>query len=182
MIGGLAKNRTSSKVNMDVVHGLYNALMRLARSPVFYNRFMVPDTVDGRYDLMCLMLGLFLFRTQQIQPETAQALFDHAFKDVERGLREAGIGDLSVPKHMKKMLAAFYGRAAAYYEALEQQDTAGLAIVVTRNLYNGDMNAPSGSMAEWVRIAWQYLASVDSNEFLSQPEMILELVPPEYQD
>lgn len=179
MIDRLAQRKPNAKANMDVVHGFYDVMMRLARSPVFYTRFAVPDTVDGRYDLMCLMLSLFLFRVQQAEPETAQALFDFAFKDVERGLREAGIGDLSVPKHMKKMLAAFYGRAAAYYEALEQQDTAGLAIVVTRNLYNGDQQAPAASMAEWMRIAWQFMSQTDWRDFVAEPATILELVPRE---
>lgn len=182
MIGALGQKWSqksfTQKVNMTVVHELYNVVAQMARTPVFYQRFAVPDTVDGRYDLLCLMLSLFLFRVQLAQPETAQTLFDHCFKDIERGLREAGIGDLSVPKHMKKMLAAFYGRAAAYYEALEQQDTAGLAIVITRNLYNNDAHAPAGSMAEWTRIAWQFLSQTDSKDFFAQPEAILALVPP----
>lgn len=178
MLGASAKPSVTKKADQAAVERLYATVTALARQPVFYTRFSVPDTTDGRYDLFCLMLSLVLFRVQQNEPETAQALFDWAFKDTERGLREAGVGDLGVPKHMKKMLAAFYGRAAAYYEALDQQDTASLAAVMTKNLYSGDLNSASGSMAEWTRIAWQYLSGTDLQEFMTDPDQILQLVPP----
>lgn len=171
--------KTPQKTNYDseALHRLYNTVTKLSRSPVFYTRFAVPDTTDGRFDLLCLMLSLFLFRIQQINPELAQALFDLTFKDMDRGLREAGVGDLGVPKHMKRMLQGFYGRAASYYEALEQQDTASLSAVLTRNLYAGVADAPSGSMAEWVQIAWQFLLALDFQYIYGKPDMILELVP-----
>ena len=173
------KKTTTSKADPAVVERLYKTVTDLARAPVFYTRFAVPDTIDGRYDLLCLMLGLFLFRIQQVDGILAQALFDRAFKDVERGLREAGVGDLSVPKHMKRMLAAFYGRVAAYYEALDQQEAEGLAIILTRNLYNSDTSAPAMPMSEWVRISWQFLLSTDAQELIADPDLMLQLVPPE---
>lgn len=179
MIGISAFKKSSTKPDPALVDRLHKTATELSRQPVFYTRFAVPDTIDGRYDLLCLMLGLFLFRIQQIDGELAQAVFDRAFKDVERGLREAGVGDLSVPKHMKRMLAAFYGRAASYYEALEQQQTEGLAVILTRNLYNGEVAAPAAEMAEWVRIASQFLMSVEGEALLQHPEIVLELVPPE---
>lgn len=179
MINPLAKKGTSRKPNPDTVEHIYKTVTDLARAPVFYTRFSVPDTIDGRYDLLCVMLSLYLFRIQQIDGELAQATFDRCFKDVERGLREAGVGDLGVPKHMKRMLAAFYGRAASYYEALEQQQAEGLAIILTRNLYNGDVTAPAAQMGEWIRIAWQFLTSTDAKEIIENPDLLLQLVPPE---
>ncbi len=173
------KPATSKKADPHQVNQLYMAVTTLARAPVFYTRFAVPDTTDGRYDLFCLSLALYLFRVQQASPELAQALFDFSFKGVELGLREAGVGDLSVSKHMKKMLEAFYGRAALYYEALEQQDTASLSAVLTRNLYNDVMDSPAGSMAEWVRIAWSYLQQISVEELVQQPEELLQLLPSE---
>jgi len=179
MIGNSAFKKSSRKPDPATVDHLYKTVSDLARQPVFYTRFLVPDTIDGRYDLLCVMLSLFLFRIQQIDGELAQAVFDRTFKDVERGLREAGVGDLGVPKHMKRMLAAFYGRAASYYEALEQQETEGLAIMLTRNLYNGDTNNAALPMAEWMRIASQFLSATDGKEFIEHPEIVLEIVPPE---
>ncbi len=177
MIGSLRQRQPAAKIDPEIVERLYLAVTSLARNPVFYTRFQVPDTVDGRFDLLTLMLGMYLFRIQQNHPELAQGLFDRSFKDVERGLREAGVGDLSVPKHMKRMLAGFYGRAASYYEALEQQQAEGLAVILNRNLYNGDANAPAAEMGEWVRIAWQYLQQLDTNEFISDPASLALLVP-----
>jgi hypothetical protein len=101
------------------------------------------------------------------------------FKDTELGLREAGVGDLSVSKHMKKMLEAFYGRASLYYEALEQKDTGSLTAAMTRNLYNGDINAPAGSMAEWVNIAWMYLSQIEATDFVADPKQLMQILPPE---
>lgn len=180
MIGISAFKKSGRKPDPALIEGLHRTITDLARQPVFYTRFAVPDTIDGRYDLLCVMLSLFLFRVQQIDGDLAQAVFDRTFKDVERGLREAGVGDLSVPKHMKRMLAAFYGRAASYYEALDQQQTEGLAVILVRNLYNGQvaMNDAT-SMAEWMRIASQFLMACDGSELIANPEMVLALVPPE---
>jgi hypothetical protein len=102
-----------------------------------------------------------------------------AFRDVERGLREVGVGDLSVSKHMKKMLEAFYGRASLYYEAFEQKDNAALAAVITRNLYNGQQNDEAFAMAEWVTILWTYMMHIDTAEFVKNPAQLLQLLPPE---
>lgn len=180
MLGLFAKNRNTSKPDPDMVLRLYHTVTTLAREPVFYTRFSVPDTTDGRYDLLCVMLSLFLFRVQRDEPDSAQALFDLAFKDMERGLREAGVGDLGVPKHMKRMIQGFYGRAAAYYEAIEQNETEGLAIILSRNLYNQDaLFMPAIQMAEWMMICWQFLIQIGMDDLKSDPSVVLQLVPPE---
>jgi cytochrome b pre-mRNA-processing protein 3 len=177
MLGQVRQRNPAAKIDPAIVERLYLAVTSLARNPVFYTRFQVPDTVDGRFDLLTVMLSLYLFRIQQNHPELAQGLFDRTFKDVERGLREAGVGDLSVPKHMKRMLAGFYGRAASYYEALEQQQAEGMSVMLTRNLYNGDVKAPAIQMGEWVRIAWNYLQQLDTNDFINEPDSLSQLVP-----
>ena len=175
----LASKSKTAKPDQALVESFYKAATDLARAPVFYTRFAVPDTNDGRFDLLCLTLSLFLFRIQRDDPATAQAVFDLAFKDMERGLREAGVGDLGVPKHMKRMIQGFYGRSASYYEALEQSDVASLSAVLTRNLYNGAVDAPSGSMGEWVQIAWSYMSQIDTAELNANPATVLQLVPPQ---
>lgn len=178
-MGPFLKKAGTKKPDPEGVARLYAAACDLARAPVFFTRFSVPDTTDGRYDLWCLTLSLFLFRLQQVDADLAQAVFDRAFKDTELGLREAGVGDLSVSKHMKKMLEVFYGRAALYYEALEQRDTGSLTAAMSRNLYNGDINAPAGSMAEWVNIAWMYLSQIEATDFVADPRQLMQILPPE---
>lgn len=115
---------------------LYSAVMAQARRPVFFTRLGVPDTVDGRFDLLTLHAALVMrrLRADGIPGQAfAQALFDRMFRDMERAVREMGVGDLGVSKHMKRMIRAFYGRAQAYEAALA--DHAVLSEALVRNLY-----------------------------------------------
>ena len=96
------------------VHDLYAGVVEKARDPAFYAVLGVPDTVDGRFDMIVLhaMLVLRRFRGQGAAAETrGQQLFDLMFKDMDQSLREMGVGDMGVGKHIKRMAQAFYGRA-----------------------------------------------------------------------
>ncbi len=106
-----------------------------ARLPAFYERFGVPDTVNGRFDMVLLHLWLVLrrLRTGTEGTALAQALFDHFCSDMDDNLREMGVGDLSVPKRMVKFAEAFYGRTAAYDAALKA-DGSELAQALARNV------------------------------------------------
>ncbi|MGC2854224.1 ubiquinol-cytochrome C chaperone family protein [Novispirillum sp. DQ9] len=121
----------------DSAYAIYGALVDHARQAPFYTRLGVPDTVDGRFDMICLHAFLVIRRLQAEggeAPALAQKLFDTMFKDMDRNLREMGVGDLSVGKHVKRMAKAYYGRAAAYEHGM----TAGrevLEAALRRNLY-----------------------------------------------
>lgn len=96
------------------VQDLYAAVVEKARDPAFYAVLGVPDTVDGRFDMIVLhaMLVLRRFRGQGDAAEIrGQELFDLMFKDMDQSLREMGVGDMGVGKHIKRMAQAFYGRA-----------------------------------------------------------------------
>lgn len=96
------------------VHNLYSRVVEKARDPGFYASLGVPDTVDGRFDMIVLhaMLTLRRLRGQGDAAEArGQELFDLMFKDMDQSLREIGVGDMSVGKHIKRMAQAFYGRA-----------------------------------------------------------------------
>ncbi|MGB0694099.1 MAG: ubiquinol-cytochrome C chaperone family protein [Rhodospirillaceae bacterium] len=127
---------------------LYGSLVAQARSPVFYGPLQVPDTVDGRYDMIVVHAALILRRIARQEEQDAakvdrdsrsaklaQALFDLMFADMDRNLREMGVGDLSVGKHVKKMMKAFYGRADAYERGLRAKDPILLADALAENLY-----------------------------------------------
>jgi cytochrome b pre-mRNA-processing protein 3 len=117
--------------------GLYSSLVAQARQPGFYLEFGVPDTVDGRFDMVLLHAFLVLRRLKGDHSRTAdlaQALFDHMFADMDRNLREMGVGDLAVGRRIKAMAAAFYGRIAAYETGLALGEAA-LADALKRNLY-----------------------------------------------
>ena len=121
----------------DPVIALYSALVNKARDPKFYTDYGVPDTVDGRFDMLVIHAMLVMRRLREVPAEvhtTGQRLFDLMFTDMDRSLREMGVGDMSVGKHVKKMARAFYGRAAAYEEGMDAGDDA-LARAITENLF-----------------------------------------------
>ncbi|MEM6464325.1 MAG: ubiquinol-cytochrome C chaperone family protein [Pseudomonadota bacterium] len=127
--------------NREIVDGLYRQLTALARDPVYYADMRVPDTVMGRFEMMTLTIVLFLRRTHESNPvikQLAQDLVDTFFEDMDHSLRELGVGDVSVPKRMKKLARMFYGRAQTYGNALNDRDGDELAECLYRNLYPSD--------------------------------------------
>jgi len=116
---------------------LYAALVRQARQPGFYTVCGVPDTVDGRFDMILLHAFLLLRRLKREHARSrdlGQAVFDLMFADMDENLREMGVGDLAVGKRIKGMAQAFYGRIAAYEAGLAAADES-LDLALRRNLY-----------------------------------------------
>ena len=105
---------------------------------MFYRHLHVPDTVDGRLDLLILHLWLVLRRLRRVEtgPALSQALFDHFCDDMDANLREMGVGDLTVPRRMQAFGEAFYGRTAAYDLAWSESE-ARLADALQKNILNG---------------------------------------------
>jgi cytochrome b pre-mRNA-processing protein 3 len=121
---------------------LYRIIVEQARQPVFYSDLGVPDTPDGRYDMIAAHVILVLRRLRDAHSETrklAQALFDLMLADMDQNLREMGVGDLAVGKRVKGMAMAFYGRLAAYGAALRDDNAAALHAALSRNLYRKAM-------------------------------------------
>ncbi|PKU25563.1 ubiquinol-cytochrome C chaperone family protein [Telmatospirillum siberiense] len=122
---------------------LYAAAVRQARREEFYLSFGVPDSVDGRFDLLALHVFLLLHRLGKSgRPAKAlsQVVFDLMFADMEANLREMGVSDMAVGGRVKTMAKAFYGRIAAYEPGLEAAsgDPAVLRDALARNLYRGE--------------------------------------------
>jgi cytochrome b pre-mRNA-processing protein 3 len=139
---------------------LYGAIVAQARQPALYTDLHVPDTVDGRFDMVVLHLVLAVRRLRATAATEQQALFDLFVADMDRSLREMGVGDLTVPKRIKKMAEAFYGRLEAYGNALTAGDRAGLAEAIDRNVFPdaGDP-AAAGALAAYALAAEQALAA-----------------------
>ena len=102
------------------IEAIYGMIVTQAREPLFYRDLGVPDTVNGRFDLLLLHLWMVLrhLAAMPAGAELSQALFDHFCADMDANLREMAVGDLTVPKKMQALGEAFYGRAAAYDMAL----------------------------------------------------------------
>jgi cytochrome b pre-mRNA-processing protein 3 len=118
------------------IASFYGAIVAQARLPVFYVEFGVPDTVQGRFDLIVLHMVLLLRRLARTAagPSLGQRLFDRFCSDLDDNLREMGIGDLAVPKHMRRFGEAFYGRQAAYLAALDAADGRDFENALARNI------------------------------------------------
>ncbi len=119
---------------------LYGCIVDQARLPAFYNDCGVPDTVGGRFDLIGLHAYLVMRCLKEMANERgaglSQRLFDIMFTDMDRNLREMGVGDLSVGKKVKERAKAFYGRVKAYDEGLAGGQEA-LEDALRRNLFVG---------------------------------------------
>ncbi|WP_209008208.1 ubiquinol-cytochrome C chaperone family protein [Roseibium polysiphoniae] len=117
---------------------VYSQIVAQARQMPFYERMAVPDTVDGRFDMIVvhavLLFGRLRCESKDIS-DFAQRVFDVFFNDMDASLREMGVSDVRVPKKIKALGEAFYGRADAYMPALEEGDVDGLAEALTRNIY-----------------------------------------------
>jgi cytochrome b pre-mRNA-processing protein 3 len=135
--------------------GLYGAAVAAARERYFYATLGVPDSLDGRFDMVGLHAAL-LIRGLRLCPEPgpalAQAVFDAMFSDMDRNLREMGVSDLAVGKRVRAMWEAFHGRAQAYDAALAAGDSDALAAAIGRNVWRGEP-APPGAAETLARIA-----------------------------
>ena len=140
---------------------LYGAAVAAARDPYFYADLGVPDTLDGRFDLVGLHVCLLIRRLRALpdpRPTLAQAVFDAMFSDMDINLRELGVGDLSVGKRVRAMWEAFHGRAAAYDAALDAADPAVLEAALARNVWRGGPAEGAAALARLVRAQDAHLA------------------------
>lgn len=139
---------------------LYGSAVAAARDPYLYATLGVPDTLDGRFDAICLHVYLLIRRLNQdgtAGAEMAQAVFDAMFNDMDINLREMGVGDMSVGKRNRKMWEAFHGRSAAYAAAWEDPET--FAAGLGRNFWRG-AEPLAGSPAILVRLARAQFAAL----------------------
>lgn len=156
---------------IDSARAIYAVVVRQARSPAFYRDLGVPDTVDGRFELVVLHAFLVLRRLKgepAPAPEVAQALFDVMFDDMDAGLREMGAGDMGVGKRVKAMAEAFYGRIASYDAALGEAG-GRLREALERNLYGTLAAKPAAAeaLAGYVRSQARRLGALDADAVLA---------------
>jgi cytochrome b pre-mRNA-processing protein 3 len=149
--------RFRRKRRTDRIERLYGAIVSQARQRGFYAGYAVPDTIEGRFELVVLHTVLLLDRLTSEGDELrelGQAVFDRFCLDMDDNLREMGVGDLSVPKQMRRIAAAFYGRANSYRSALTGEPDA-LVEALRRNIYGEGPGARDHAMrlADYVRAA-----------------------------
>jgi cytochrome b pre-mRNA-processing protein 3 len=148
------------------IAALYGTIVAQARAPAFYRAYGVPDTINGRFEMVVLHMVLVLRRLES-EPAPlrrhGQALFNRFCADMDGSLREMGVGDLAVPVKMRKIGQAFYGRQAAYAAALAGGDPEALAAVLASDVFGWESGMPPGAgrLASYMRAAIGHLAGCD---------------------
>ena len=150
------------------IEAIYGMIVTQAREPLFYRDLAVPDTVNGRFDLLLMHLWLVLRRLKSVElgQGLSQALFDHFCNDMDDNLRELGVSDLKVPKRMQAFGEAFYGRTAAYDLALTDGHEA-LAQALCKNVLNGENIEKARQLAIYAEGAMSALDRQDEAALMS---------------
>jgi len=148
--------------NRVVVARLYAEIVRATRKPTPFETWGVPDTLDGRYDMLLLHAFVVFRRLGALMREDAarlgvaecrtepgglsQALFNHLMRDLDSNLREAGVSDMRIGAKVKERTKEFYGRVAAYEKGLAAEDDSVLRDALDRNVYT-KVEAPADGLA-----------------------------------
>ncbi len=123
--------------NRQIIEALYAAIVAAARRETFFSEWQVPDTPLGRFEMLSLHMFVLQYRLRgETGParDIAQELIDDFFTELDHSLRELGIGDVGVPKRMKKLARMFYGRTLTYGAAIEAGSRPELASALARNI------------------------------------------------
>jgi cytochrome b pre-mRNA-processing protein 3 len=162
MVWPLNHFRKSPKPLRGTIQTMYGMIVTQAREPLFYRDLGVPDTVNGRFDVLVLHLWMVLRRLTGLETGAAlrQALFDRFCEDMDANLREMGVGDLTVPKRMQEFGEAFYGRSAAYDLALAE-GREELAQALCRNILDGQQIENARRLAFYAEAGIKALAELD---------------------
>jgi cytochrome b pre-mRNA-processing protein 3 len=170
-------NRKANHARRDAALALYGDVARQAREPKLYTTLGVPDTFDGRFDALALYVALMLWRLRGQGADSdalAKELSSLFVADMDRTIREIGVGDLSVGKHVKRMASAMLGRMEAYGAALSGEPVAddpanALEEALVRNIWRG--NQPGDDMAaelaQYIRDFWAVLSAVPLEKLLA---------------
>ena len=124
-----------------ISNDIYQKIVKFSRNKIFYTKFKVPDTIDGRFDMLVLITIIVVFRLSKIKDEgikLSQKIFDIVFKDLDFSLRELGAGDVSVANNMKKLISSYMGRQKIYLKAFKNDDEKFLAMAFKNNIFRNN--------------------------------------------
>ena len=124
-----------------ISNDIYQKIVKFSRNKIFYTKFNVPDTIDGRFDMLVLITIIVVFRLSKIKDEgikLSQKIFDIVFKDLDFSLRELGAGDVSVANNMKKLISSYMGRQKIYLKAFKNDDEKFLAMAFKNNIFRNN--------------------------------------------
>lgn len=159
----------AKRIQKENAFSLYMACVKQARHPAFYKDLGVVDTMEGRFEMICLHASLLVeFLYSVGEEKLAQTVFDVMFVDIDRNMREEGVGDLAVSKRIKKMMQGFKGRATAYKEGLETSD---LNLVIERNIGATDPRIIS-CFVDYIEQAYAHVKTIPVATAMKTPEIL----------
>ena len=151
---------------------LYHNILQASRAPLLYRDYGVEDSIDGRFDCLCLFQSLVTLRLSGRGPDLgglSQELFDAMFLDMDMTLREMGVGDMGVGKRVKFMSEAYMGRLSAYDVALQDKGPEQLEAALHRNLFReGEVQGQTKALAVQVRALVLRLNGLDDDALLAE--------------
>ena len=166
---------------------LYHQILQASRAVPLYRDYGIEDSIDGRFDALCLMQSLVMRRLSarsEALTALSQELFDAMFADMDLTLREMGVGDMGVGKRVKFMSEAYMGRLSAYDKALSAYEAGDgeelLQQALHRNIYReGAVTGDEAGLAKSVIAIDAKVAALDEEAFLSGqlPDDVLDVAP-----
>ena len=130
------------KKNYETIDNIiYQKIVEFSRNKIFYTKYKVPDTIDGRFDILVLTTIIIVFRLSKIKDKgtyLSQKIFDIIFRDLDFSLRELGAGDVSVSNNMKKLISSYMGRQKTYIKAFKNDDEKFLELAFKNNIYRNN--------------------------------------------
>ena len=133
-----------------ISHDIYQKIVKFSRNKIFFTKYKVPDTIDGRFDMLVLSMIIVVYRLSKINDEgveLSQKIFDIVFKDLDFSLRELGAGDVSVSTNMKKLISSYMGRQKSYIKSFKNDDEKSLASAFEKNIYRNNDQHKSLSLS-----------------------------------
>lgn len=162
-----------------MIEAIYQRVAVASRQPALYLQLGIADTAEGRFEALTLHAWMFLRRLRQL-PDPAEAVgqdvIDVLFRELDRALRELGVGDLSVGKRMKKLAKAFYGRLTSYEAALHDGSDDALALALGRNLLDSE-NPAGPEFVSYVRSSVRHLDGLDLQAILDGARLFVDIDP-----
>jgi len=159
-----------ARLDAGIPATLYGAIVAQARTSALYTDLAVPDTVEGRFEMVTAHTGLVLRRLGR-GDETARAVgqgvFDVFCDEMDDALRALGVKDTSVGKRMRKLAEAYYGRTEAYDAAFAAGDAKLLAATLRRTVYGGDGDVAAAAMAAYMLAADRILATTPTDRVIA---------------
>ena len=158
--------------NYLTIDKMYKKIVVLSRNKKFYVKLNVPDTIDGRFDMLLLFTIAVFFRLSKINPDgkiLAQKLFDRFFMDLDYSLRELGVGDVGVSLKIKNMISAYLGRQKVYCNAFNNNNLVYLVNSLNNNVFrNTDIDKEkTKSLALYCFLLLEKLNNYKNTEILS---------------